>query len=515
MPAIDKVIVTDKTRLVRKYQISGFAKIETALRQVVATDLQFGLTTAIVFLDDQNAMAAINGRAVTSIGTPLPRQYKDAIDAVHLAHKPDYLVLLGGPEVIPYQRLSNDDLSSADNSITDPDRQIESDLPYACDESFSEIPSHFLTPTRVVGRIPDCSGSLDVSRFVRVLEAIARREPPRPRAVYSNVFAISAAAWEKSTTATLTTVFPTAPKLNLSPHDGPDWSRSQFENPLHYINCHGRDTTLDFLGDNGAGSQPIAHRAARVASDAVPGTVVVAECCYGAKLRDPDTIAFSYLERGAHCVFASTNTSFGVPDSTDWADLLCRSFLTHTLDGRSTGLATLMARLDYAAAQQPALTHLDVKTVAQFVLLGDPSVHAVISSAAPDSQESVTSPVAEARAMRGERRATQSSRALALRRRTILPGKRDDTIDDKLHQAIARLVETLRLSDVNVRRYLCDGSGASTATDSRPTASVLISARRSNGASFFVSADEVNGNLVNVREAHPRLATRQPVVRQS
>jgi hypothetical protein len=58
------------------------------------------------------------------------------------------------------------------------------------------------------------------------------------------------------------------------------------------------------------------------------------------------------------------------------ADLICQSFMRGVLAGATLGEAGLRAHLDYVAGT-PVMSPIDLKTVAQFVLLGDPSVQPV------------------------------------------------------------------------------------------------------------------------------------------
>ena len=59
--------------------------------------------------------------------------------------------------------------------------------------------------------------------------------------------------------------------------------------------------------------------------------------------------------------------------------MLCWLVVEELLAGASLGRALLTARQRYVAAQ-PAITPVDLKTLAQFSLLGDPSIHLVTPS---------------------------------------------------------------------------------------------------------------------------------------
>jgi hypothetical protein len=112
------------------------------------------------------------------------------------------------------------------------------------------------------------------------------------------------------------------------------------------------------------------------------GTVIAVECCYGAELYDPADsddqagICSTYLRDGAYGYFGSSTIAYGPSEGNGQADLICQYFLNEVLEGASLGDATLRARHRFAQAY----THLDpvdLKTLVQFNLLGDPSIHAV------------------------------------------------------------------------------------------------------------------------------------------
>jgi hypothetical protein len=89
-------------------------------------------------------------------------------------------------------------------------------------------------------------------------------------------------------------------------------------------------------------------------------------------------IANTYLKQGAYGFFGSTNIAYGPANANAHADLLCQYFFRHLLDGSSLGLAALQARQDFVGAAK-VLEPIAQKTLAQFVLLGDPSIHPVVS----------------------------------------------------------------------------------------------------------------------------------------
>src|SRR4051794_16319668 len=147
---MDKIIVSNRAALTAKYGTAGVAKIKTAVDALVAADAVRGLKSRLVYLDDATAMKGFKGKAVTS---PLsPRENKDAIDAIFRAVNPEYLMIMGAPDVVPHQDMANPAFTPSND---DPDKFAYGDLPYACDKPYARDVAAFKGPTRVVGRLPD------------------------------------------------------------------------------------------------------------------------------------------------------------------------------------------------------------------------------------------------------------------------------------------------------------------------------------------------------------------------
>lgn len=378
--AIDKVVLAMQAALLSKYGDAGMARIARALRALVSADKRRGLVTELIHLDDAAAMAPYGGPAPA---IPDARAVKAAVDRIAAVLQPHYIVLLGGPDVMPMVPIVNPAYSGADG---DGDRHVPSDLPYACDAPYSTDANRFLGPTRVVGRLPDLIGARQPALLTRLINAAARAKP-RPRADYQGSFGLSAQAWEKSTALSLTNTFGHADDLVTSPPRGPRWGARQLAPRIHFINCHGGDSAPEYYGQPPDVEEfPVAHRASLLAGKVSAGTVVAAECCYGAQLYDPGDaggekgIALAYLEDGAAGVFGSTTIAYGPCEGNGAADLICQYFIQQVLGGSSLGRAALEARQKFAGAR----THLDpydLKTLMQFYLLGDPSAQPVAMSA--------------------------------------------------------------------------------------------------------------------------------------
>jgi Peptidase family C25 len=369
----DKVIITNLGALKEKYD-ERFGRIEQAVQRIIAADQKRGLDTKLVALDSEADMAAVHGEAVKEKEDQ--GAVKKAVDALFNAYEPDYMMILGAQDIVPHQDLKN----PAYDPGGDDDKVVPSDIPYACEAAYSKEPGDFVGPTRVVGRVPDLVRSSDPAYLVSLLGTSARHKT-RPRSEYQKYFSVSAEVWKASTALSLTKIFGSSASMATSPPKGPSWKNAELGRRVHFINCHGSPDDPNFYGQRGR-SYPIAHTAKKLVNKIMNGTVIAVECCYGAQLYDPADadmqpgICSTYLRDGAYGFFGSSTIAYGPSEGNGQADLICQYFIEEVLDGASLGEATLKARHRFAQAY----THVDptdLKTMIQFHLFGDPSVHPV------------------------------------------------------------------------------------------------------------------------------------------
>ena len=386
----DKVIVTHRSALAAKYGSDGSKKIHAALTALVTADEERGLKTRIVYLDDVAAMKKLKATALVS--NKDIRGAKKAIDGVYKALKPDYLMIVGASDVVPHQDLTNPAFKAGD----DDDNLAYGDLPYACDELYGRDPAKFIGPTRVVARLPDLTGAKEPSHLLAVLKT-ATQWKGRKLSLYSDYFGLSAAVWKISTELSLESLFGQGKNPILTPPKGPGFPAGVLGAPMHFINCHGARGTPEFYGQLG-NNFPVSLTTKSLKGKIRNGTVASVECCYGAELYNSVVLGLdipicqSYLRQGAYGYFGSTTIAYGPADSNGAADLICQYFLRHILEGASVGRAALMARQQFVTKAQQ-MDPIDLKTLAQFCLYGDPSIHPVLK---PETKtKSVTTSTAE------------------------------------------------------------------------------------------------------------------------
>jgi hypothetical protein len=365
---VDKVIVTNGLAMKAKYGAKYASRIKPAIDALIKADKARGMLTRLVLLDSATGMHKLKATPVTNPASP--KQNKQAIDGVFDALQPAYLCILGSVDIVPHQALVNP-------LASDGDPLAPSDLPYACGAGYSKQIDHFLQPTRVVGRLPDVTGATGPDYLTGLLKTAAAAQS-LPVTAFAKYLGISAKVWKASTQQSLQNTFGNGTDMKIVPPSSPPWP--QIARHAHFVNCHGASADPQFYGQQG-NSFPVAHAAAKLAGLSA-GTVASVECCYGAELYDPALangqagICNTYLAKGAHGYFGSSTIAYGPASGNGQADLICQFFLKHVLTGASTGEATLRARLDFIQLLSVA-EPTDLKTLAQFNLMGDPSLHPV------------------------------------------------------------------------------------------------------------------------------------------
>ncbi len=369
-----KTVVTNYSAFTAKYGAAGVKRLKQAVTRLVAADKKRGLTTRVADLSNAANMKAAGGKKVDD---PQDRKAcKAAVDAIFRKTRPDYLMLLGSVDVVPHQDMDNPFAGGDD------DPTVPGDLPYACEEPFSTRTEKFKGPTRVVGRLPNVTGDTTPDYLIGLLDSAATFVK-RPHSDYASYLGLTAEAWDASTRESLANIFGSADTIQGIPPHGPAWADDMLGARCHFVNCHGADTVAEFYGQpRGRNQYPIAHEARRVVGKLSQGTIAAVECCYGGQLYNPEpagvhaSIVNTYLGHGCCGYFGATTIAYGPAEGQGAADLICQFFIKNILNGASTGRAALMARQQFVQAAG-TLDPADVKTLGQFNLLGDPSVHPV------------------------------------------------------------------------------------------------------------------------------------------
>ncbi|HMI97773.1 MAG TPA: hypothetical protein VK479_14760 [Micropepsaceae bacterium] len=504
----DKIIVTHRGALTGKYQAKGLAKIRAGLADLVAADKKRGFKTAIVYLDDARTMKRLGAKALEDAADR--PSAKAAIDKVYKALKPDYLLILGAPDVVPQQDLKNPAYSPPD----DDDQPAWGDLPYACDAPYSRDTAHFVGPTRVVGRLPDLMSAEEPSYLLSLLKTAANWTS-RQAGDYAPYFGLSTDEWKGSTRLSLNNIFGNTDSLLLAPRSGPKYPSGQLRARMHFINCHGGSAAPEFYGQQG-NKYPKSLTTAATARTISEGTVAAIECCYGGQLYDSNTLGIdmpicqSYLLQGTYGYFGSTTIAYGPAKENGAADLICQYFLLNVLDGASIGRAALMARQQFVE-HNSQMDPVDLKTLAQFCLYGDPSVHPVTQPVSPGLPKGVAADHAE-RFLRSERREKLKLNGDFLQKTKPTASKRRSTgrISTTTKTALSNIAKRGGLSQdqkfvafgVKGAKMPKAGPAKAATAPSRYYVAVGTPKGKAYGRGIAVVAKEVGGRIIDYRIYH-------------
>lgn len=381
---IKKIIVTIKSNLNTKYGVL-MPKIEALLKKLIDYDQGRGIDTSLIYIDDAAIQQKYGLQALTDFS---PKSCKLRVDELYQMITPEYLVIFGAQDVFPFQDIKNQVYSQGN----DDDKIVPSDLPYACDAPFSDDWNKFTSPTRVVGRIPDLPGDHQTDYIERIIENIIKSSP-QTRAYYGSYFASSAKVWQKSTEESVKNIYGSYAELVLCPPIiAGKVTKVQLGAMSHFYNCHGSLNTTDYYGQEG-GSYPPSISTALLDGKISYGNVTAAECCYGSQLLDPNihgkSIASNYLFNGSLSFMGSSTIAYGPVAGQGLADLICQYYLINVLAGASCGRAMLEARQKFLTVSGPTLDPLELKTLAQFHILGDPSLQLVAAPVVKGIQDSI------------------------------------------------------------------------------------------------------------------------------
>jgi hypothetical protein len=422
-----KLSVTVNRRLRRKYSATALNTINAAIKKWIAADASRGIRTVHVALDDAKSMKLLGVSAISGTGTA--GKIKKTIDKLWARLNPDYLVLFGGNDIIPMFVVANPSYDPGG----DDDAKVPTDSPYASSSPFraSNLKS-YLIPDRVVGRIPDMMSDGDPAWLVDYLTTAASWAL-QPASVYADTYDICCDEWKGAGAACTQYIGAPASSLLISPPttDQSANAQGQLSARLHMIKCHGAQLDPKFYGQKES-NYPEALRSVTLKPRLKPNTLAAAMCCYGAQVYSPDDpaatdpgewpLASTYLRNGGLGFAGSTMIAWVGVSQMMCADWIVAGYLKGVLGGASLGRAFLESKQDYIRwinQQGYAPDIADEKTMIEFVLLGDPSIHPVGKTpAAPAGGATITlakQPLGPASQERRQRRVVRAQMAVQIR----------------------------------------------------------------------------------------------------
>jgi hypothetical protein len=305
------------------------------------------------------------------------------------------LLIVGGPEIVPYHNLPN--------PVDDVDLEVPSDNPYAT------LDENYFVPEWPVGRLPggaqkDADPLLQgLNRIAEYHAQVAQKKSWLRRLwerlsllrVFSSrrkqsSWGYTTAIWRRASLSVFRPIG--APHtMYVSPPvqaDGENEGRSNGGFPtarMGYFNLHGLQDSSNWYGQRDP-SEPIDHPDYPIAlrpQDVVNGgqapSVVFSEACYGAHISGKgieEALALKFLNSGSQIVVGSTCTSYGsITTPLIAADLLGQAFWKFLRDGLLAGEALRRAKIHLAKEmhrRQGYLDGEDQKTLISFLLFGDP-----------------------------------------------------------------------------------------------------------------------------------------------
>jgi hypothetical protein len=329
------------------------------------------------------------------------------------------LLIVGGPEVVPFHRLPN--------PVDDDDFDVPSDNPYATRDE------NYFIPEWPVGRIPGGAGR-DPELILKVLDGLITEHKKNAGSIpwlvqfwHSIVGKIwpaisrtrpslgyTASIWRRASLSVFRPIGDGRTMLVSPPTRSADYFASysglssngdqdNVEQPesfgipltlhparLGYFNLHGLIDSSEWYGQKDpieaedGPDYPVALRPEDISSSySLNGgktpCIVFSEACFGAHLEDrqiEDSLALKFLASGSKAVVGSTCIAYGAVNSPlTAADLLGFSFWTYLSEGLPAGEALRRAKIRLAREmhrRQGYLDGEDQKTLISFVYYGDP-----------------------------------------------------------------------------------------------------------------------------------------------
>jgi len=388
------LMVSSRDALVWKYGLSGFERVDAALRDLkTAIEARADLDVVMAYVDDEASLSRFGLQPVNHTN---PWQVKRLIDKVDEKLDEEdrgirYLLIVGGDGIIPFHRLPN--------PVEDQDSDVPSDNPYACRDG------NYLVPERAAGRLPDgrSEGVEFVCKVIRMwAEAQKRRHVSKglltslstafqrirhcPPNGHGRGLGYSASIWRKASRAVFNLIGDDS-SLRTSPPLTYEGFRVVDPPHFSYFNLHGIEDGPNWYGQRDAlfpADYPLFPLALRPQDPSIAehrNAVVFTEACYGANIlgkNEEDSIALRLLSAGALAVVGSTKVSYGsIAPPLLGADLVGRCFWEGLRENMTIGEALQHAKLTMANEmhkRQGYLDDEDQKALVSFVLYGDPSL---------------------------------------------------------------------------------------------------------------------------------------------
>ena len=290
---------------------------------------------------------------------------------------PHFLMIVGDSSVIPSAKWRNpvyDPLGEGDC-----DMYVTSDLAYLTFDTESpwDGMEYYFDNITQVGRVPTCADT-------DFKEAEIYFRNTRFAMLHDSVksFACSAKIWERTSKVEFSSVKPymvTSPDYTSSPAHAKKFNLKLLgqlspDYNLLCFNLHGSDESNAWYGQSSK-FVPEGFNA-ELLPDTKKSYAMITEACYGAKPKicpddDDKSILLTALANRCLSFVGSTQIAYGLGDGRlCGADIIADAYLKSIIKGNTFGEAFLDA---LCAINKNNMNEIDIKTLAEFALYGDPS----------------------------------------------------------------------------------------------------------------------------------------------
>ncbi len=392
------IIFTTRSGLENQYGSDQFERLDVEMKRVArSVSSRQDWSAVLVYADDPDCMAKF-GLNPTSPQDPWALKLILADLDKYFGRQGEMigaLLIVGGPEVVPYHNLPN--------PVDDIDLEVPSDNPYATRDE------NYFVPEWPVGRLPG-GHQKDASLLIKSLQHIASQHANQIqrknwlqrlweglwiRRIFSSngkksSWGYTAAIWRRASLSVFRpigaphTMF-VSPPVQADNNAGNKNGELFPSARLGYFNLHGLQDSSNWYGQRDPSEPtdfpdyPIALRPQDVINDGHAPKVVFSEACYGVHIQEKeidDALALKFLDSGSQTVVGSTCTSYGsISTPLIAADLLGQAFWKFLQENIPAGEALRRAKIFLAKEmhrRQGYLDGEDQKTLISFVLFGDP-----------------------------------------------------------------------------------------------------------------------------------------------
>jgi hypothetical protein len=360
-------IVFSDQLLARQYGESGARRIRSRVATLAQARSQRGLSSALLDVEqglDTFGVPPADARDAAAVR----RQLIQLADGLELRGEAlESVLLIGGPHALPFHH--------GNNPLADPDDTVPADYPYGARKPGA------LTMNWPVGRLP--GGDRTPETLLRLLGLACWHQRGVPSAT-RRTFGYSTESWQPASSEVFGALNARGTLVTSPPTHADSLNRDALAGAaIIYCNLHGVREGPRWYGQGISRRQVIvALRPQDLAELPLLGAIVCSEACYGAhsaSLDFDDSLAMRFLLRGALGFLGATTITYGsAGPPLSGADLLAARFLQAVQrPGAALGAALQQARremLDETLRRQRFLDEDDIKTLAQFVLYGDPTL---------------------------------------------------------------------------------------------------------------------------------------------